>query len=134
MASPDTRTITRIALWLALAYAAALAGPYLYFAFVEGDSASLGGALLAATWTAAPVYAAAAFVGASPSRTGAWLFLALELALIASFAWQFAGSLHSSTGGFIFIGWPIFQWAAIILAFLLALASGWRMRPDFLRD
>jgi hypothetical protein len=134
MALPDTRTIVRVALWLALAYAAALAGPPLYAAFARGGGGTLGGALLAVTWTAAPVYVAAAFVGASPGHRGAWLFLALELALIASFAWQFAGSRHSSTGGFIFFGWPMIQWAAIILVFMIALAFGWRMRPDFLRD
>ena len=130
---PDRKTIARIGFWLALAYAAALAGPHLY-AFFAGDGWSLAGALFVASWTAAPVYAAAAFVGASPNPTGALLFLVLELALIASFAWQFVGSLDSSTGGLIFIGWPIFQWAALVLAFLAALALGWRMRPDFLRD
>ncbi len=134
MALPETRPITRVALWLALAYAAALAGPYLYFAFVESDGASFGGALLAATWTAAPVYVAAAFVGASPNRRGAWPFLALELALIASFAWQWEAVRHSSTGGLIFIFSPLLQWTAIILVFVIALAFGWRMRRDFLKD
>ena len=133
MAPSRTRTITRMAFLLALAYAAALAGPFFYAAVVESDGASLGGAILAATWTAAPCYAAAAFVGASSNRRGAWLFLALEVALVASFAWQFAAVRHSSTGGFIFFGWPMIQWAAIILAFVIALAFGWRMRPDFLR-
>jgi hypothetical protein len=134
MALPETRSLTRVALWLALAYAVLLAGPYFYAAFLLGESDLLGGVLLAATWTAAPVYAAAAFVGASPSRTGARFFLALELALIASFAWGFVGSLHSATGGLIFFTWPLAQWTALVLAFLLALAFGWRMRPDFLKD
>jgi hypothetical protein len=133
MTLPETRTIARVALWLALVYAAALAGPFLYAAFFEGDGASLGGALIATTWTAAPVYAAAAFVGASPTRTGAWLFLSLELTLIASFAWQFLASRDSSTGGFIFFGWPLLQFGALVIAFLIALAMGWRMRQDFLR-
>jgi len=133
MTLPETRTIARVALGFALVYAAALAGPFLYATAVEGDGASLGGALIAATWTAAPVYAAAAIVGASPTRTGAWLFLALELALIVSFAWQFIASRDSSTGGFIFFSSPMVQWAAIILAVPIALALGWRMRPDFLR-
>jgi len=133
MAPPATRMIARFAFWLALAYAAALAGPYLYFGiFLEDEQVSLGGALIAVTWTAAPVYAAAAFVSASPNGAGAWSFLALQVALIASFAWQFVAVLHSSTGGFIFFGWPLVQWIAIVLAFLVALALGWRMRPDFL--
>ena len=130
MALPETRTVTRFALLLALVYAAARAAPPLYYAFVEADGASVGGALIAVTWTAAPVYVAAAFVAASPNRAGAWLFLALELALIASFAWQWDAVSHSSTGGLIFVGWPMIQWAAIIIAFVI----GWRMRPDFLKD
>jgi len=134
MTLPETRTIARVALWLALVYAAALAGPFLYATAVEGDGASLGGALIAATWTAAPVYAAAAIVGASPTRTGAWPFLALELALIVSFAWQFIASRHSSTGGFTFVGWPLLQFGVLVVAFMIALLMGWRMRPDFLRD
>ena len=135
MAAPGTRIIARIAFWLALAYVAALAGPYFYAGlFLEDEHVSLGGALIAATWTASPVYFTAGFVCASPNRTGALFFLGLELALIASFAWQFAASLHSSTSGFTFFGWPVFQWAAIVLAFLIALSLGWRMRPDFLKD
>lgn len=134
MAAADTRTITRIAVLLALAYAAALAGPYFYAGlFIEDEHVSLVGALIAATWTAAPVYVAAALVGASPNRTGACLFLALQVALIASFAWQFAEVRHSSTGGFILLSGPIVQWLAIAVAFPVALAFGWRMRPDFLK-
>ena len=132
---PSRRTIARFAFWLALVYAAALAGPYLYAGlFVEDEHASLVGALIAATWTASPVYIAAGFVSASPNRAGAWLFLLLEVALIASFAWQFVAVRHSSTGGFIFFGWPILQFGALVIAFMVALALGWRMRPDFLRD
>ncbi len=128
------RRIARFAFWLALAYAAALAGPYVYFAVVERDGGSFVGALIAATWTASPAYIAAGFVSASPGRTGACLFLMLEVALIVSFAWELAAVRHSSTGGFIFFGWPIFQFGALVVAFLLALALGWRMRPDFLKD
>jgi hypothetical protein len=133
MAPPRTRILTHLAGWLALAYLLGLSVPFLYAAFVEGDGASLAGAAVAATWTAAPVVAAAAFVGASPGRTGASLFLLLELLLIASFGWEFAASLSSSTGGFIFFTWPLLQWAAIVVAFLVALLFGWRVRPDFMK-
>ena len=133
MAAPRTRILTHLAGWLALAYLIGLTAPFLYAAFVEGDGASLGGAAVAATWTAAPVVAAAAFVGASPGRTGASLFFLLELLLIASFGWEYAASLSSSTGGFIFITWPLLQWTAVLIAFLVALLFGWRMRPDFMK-
>jgi hypothetical protein len=121
-----------VAGWLALAYLLALALPFVYAALVEGDVASLAGAAIAGTWTAAPVVSTAAFVGASPGRIGAALFLLLELLLIASFGWEFAASLSSSTGGFIFLTWPLVQWMAIVVAFLVALFFGWRMRPDFM--
>jgi hypothetical protein len=128
-----TPILTYVAGCIALAYLLALSVPFLYAAIALGDGASLGGAAVAATWTAGPVVAAAAFVGASPNRIGASLFLVLELLLIASFGWEFADSLSSSTGGFIFFTWPLAQWAAIILAFLVALLFGWRMRPDFMK-
>jgi len=134
MGQLSRRTIARFAFWLALACGAALAVPFLYAVLFEGDGASLGGALLAAIWTGAPVYCAAAFVSASPDRTGAWSFLALQALLIATAVSQYIGSHESSTGALIFVFWPIAQWAAILLAFLVALALGWRMRPDFLRD
>ena len=134
MARSPAPFVSTAAGWLALAYVLALSLPFLYGAFFAGDGASLGGALVAATWTAAPVVAAAAFVGASPNRLGATLFFVLELLLAASFAREYWMSLSSSTGGFVFLTWPLLQWAAILLAFLLALLLGWRMRSDFLKD
>jgi hypothetical protein len=134
MAPQRTPILTHLAGWLALAYFLALVLPFVYAAFVQGDGASLGGAAVAGTWTAAPIVAAAAFVGASPGRMGALLFFMLELLLVASFCWEFAVSLSSSTGGFVFFTWPLIQWAAIIVAFLVALLFGWRMRPDFMND
>lgn len=134
MAPPGTRIVAQLAGWLALAYALALSLPFLYAAFAESDGASLAGAAVAATWTAAPIVAVAAFTGASPSRVAAVLFFVLEVLLIASFCWEFLSVRSSSTGGLIFFSWPLLQWAAIGVAFLVALLFGWRMRPDFLRD
>jgi len=133
MAQRRTPILTHLAGWLALANLLGLTLPFLYAAFVEGDGASLAGAAVAATWTAAPVVTAAAFVGASPSRIGASLFLLLELLLIASFGWEFVTMPHTSTSGLIFLSWPLLQWPAILLAFLVALLFGWRMRPDFMK-
>jgi len=133
MAPRRTHILTHLAGWLALAYLLALSLPFLYAAFVEGDGASLGGALVAATWTSAPVVAAAAFVGASSSRIGAALFFALELSLAASFGLEFITMPRTSTSGFIFLTWPLLQWLAIVVAFLVALPFGWRMRADFMK-
>lgn len=80
-------------------------------------------------WVAAPILFAAAFVGASSTRLGAAAFLTLELALIASVA---AVLLWGDPLGLVFL--PILQAIAITVAFLIALALGWRMRPDFLKD
>jgi hypothetical protein len=134
MATRRIPILTHSAGWLALAYLLALSLPFLYGAFADGDGGALGGALVAATWTAAPVVAAAAFVGASPSRPGAAFFFLVELLLIASFGWEFATMPATSTSGFIFLSWPLLQWSVILVSFLFALRFGWRMRPDFMME
>jgi hypothetical protein len=132
MAPPETRNIARFATWLALAYALALSVPFLIGMLIEADLASLGGAAIAATWTAAPVVAAAIFVRASATRAGALFYLGFELLLIASFACAFVAVRASSTGGFIFIVWPLAQWVVLITISFIAFAFGWRQRPGFM--
>lgn len=133
----EGRTLPRTAGWIALAYAVALAVPNLWGGIVYGDGAALVGAFVAATWTAAPVVAAAGFVAASPTRLGMMMFLAFELILIASFGWVFVDVLFvhpSSMGGMVFITWPLAQWIAIVIVSIVAFLLGWRGRPDFLNE
>ncbi len=127
------RTISSIACWLGLAFLLACALPMLW-------SASGGGAILSAIlfscWIAAPVFGMAALASASPSPRGAAAFLGLELALIA---WTvravLQANLHGNSTAFAgVVLLPVLQWPGVLLAFLLALACGWRMRPDFLKD
>ena len=136
MAPPAVKSVSRAAGWLALAYLLAWALPLLWGGGVEGDAGALAGAFLAAPWIAAPVIAAAAFVGASPTRAWAATFLAGELALVAWTAWvtvrAFRYGNSTAAVGYIFL--PMLQWCAVVAAFLFALALGWRMRPDFLKD
>jgi len=127
--------LPRTAGWIALAYAIAIAVPNLWGGIYYGDGAALIGAFVAATWTAAPVVAAAGFVAASPTRPGMRLFLVFELILIASFAWVFIDVAYvhpSSTGGFVFLTWPLVQWIAIAIVSIVAFLLGWRRRPDFM--
>lgn len=87
-------------------------------------------------WLAAPVVATAAEAGASPDRGGAINHLALEAILIIYSIWSGIDiNLHgnsTSAIGILFL--PILEWRAFLLVFLVALACGWRMRPDFLKD
>ena len=80
-------------------------------------------------WLTAPIAVAAAFVSASSTRIGAAAFLTLESLLILSVVAQLGWGRPL---GLAFL--PVLQAGAIVLAFLLALALGWRMRPDFLKD
>jgi hypothetical protein len=128
-------TLPRVAAWLALGYAATLALPFVYGDFAERDAASLIGALVAGTWTAAPVVAAACFVAASRTRLGARFYFTVQLALIASFAWEFyqVWYVHpSSTGGFVFFTWPLLQWGTILVVAGVAAAFGWRAKESWL--
>ncbi|MDQ8755256.1 hypothetical protein RCO27_03340 [Sphingosinicella sp. LHD-64] len=92
--------------------------------------------MIGAPWIAAPAIAIAAFVRASPTRLGALLFLVFEFALILWTAWFTYGvyAYGNSTASIGFLFLPILQWGAVLVAFLIALALGWRMRPDFMKD
>jgi hypothetical protein len=119
--------------WLALAFVLTLFGMLLTMAVRSGEMAELLIGLPGLAWLTAPIVGAWAFVGASPTRTGALGFLALELGLIGSVVWVYLVTMSSSTGSLALAVWPVYQWGAILLAFMLALALGWRMRPDFLK-
>jgi hypothetical protein len=132
----DTRTLSRTAGWLAFGYSLLVTGFMLWNVFQESDGAMLLLALLVIPWLAAPVVAAAAGAGASPTRLSAMTYLSLEIGLILFSIWSTVDMfLHgNSTAGIGILFLPIPEWGAFILIFLLNLACGWRMRPDFLKD
>jgi hypothetical protein len=133
---PGTSLLSRTAGWLALGYFLLVAGFMLWNVLPERDGAEFLLGLLVIPWLAAPVVAAAACAGASPNRQGAITFLMFEMALILLSIWATADMLvyGNSTAGIGILLLPILEWGAFNLVFLVALACGWRMRPDFLRE
>ena len=119
---------------LALAYAIAVAGFCLWGAFYEAEVLLFS--LILIPWFVLPVLAAAAGAGASPTSLGAMTYLLLEAALILFSIWATVDTrLHgNSTASIGLLFLPVFEWLVFGLVFLLALACGWRMRPDFLRE
>ena len=133
MAAPGLRILYRAAGWLAVAYFAAFAVPGAISEIREGVPGMVLVVIPVAFMMAIPIIAAAALVGASSTRIGATAFLLLELSLCAStvgFFWYYRDD------GVVFSLplWPIAQGAAICLVFMVALAFGWRIRPDFMKD
>jgi hypothetical protein len=128
------RLFDRAALGLLIAFALGLLVVFVWSLVAAGEP---GGVILAnlfgILWLALPIAAAAALVGASPSSAGALLFLLLEILLVLSVAFFFLPGLGWGAGiALMFM--PILHAGVIILVFMIALAFGWRMRPDFLRD
>ena len=97
-------------------------------------------ALFVIPWLAAPAPGGRFGVAASTSRAGAAAFLALEAALIVSMAWldQDIARSGNSTAAVAFLFWPVFEWGAVALFFLVAWLSAGvgatigrtRRRPD----
>ncbi|HYD13311.1 MAG TPA: hypothetical protein VEC11_10735 [Allosphingosinicella sp.] len=123
------RSFDRAATFLALIFALGLLAELVRSSLAGGVAREILIGLPGLLWVAAPSLVAAAFVGASSTRAGAGAFLALEIALILSVIAQL---LWGGPLGLMFL--PLLQAGAILLVFLGALALGWRMRPDFLRD
>jgi hypothetical protein len=127
------RAIGHAAVRLALGYSLAMAAPSLWGSW-SGDGVSIVGALIAATWSAAPAYGAALFAIASATRAGSALFLGAELLVITWFAWTVVdlSILHpSSTGAIAYFTLPLVQWTALILVAGVAALLGWRARDNW---
>jgi hypothetical protein len=129
-------TISRVGGWMSLVYLLAFFLPFLWIGIRHGDGGALVGAFLGGPWIAVPVMCAATLIGASPTRLGATIFLLLELGLICwtgSFMIN-AYSHGNSTAAIGLFILPAIQLFVVAVAFTIALACGWRMRPDFLKD
>jgi hypothetical protein len=133
MAHPPDRTLVRTASLLVLGYALAITGFTLQGIAHEGEAEALLMALFVIPWLAAPAMAAACGVAASTIRAGAAAFLALEAALIVSMAWldQDIARNGNSTAAVAFLIWPVFQWGAVAVFFLVAWLFGWRGRDNW---
>lgn len=119
----------RIAKWLGLAYAAAIAAVPLWSAESAEGMLVLPLLLL---WMVGPAGLAGLAADVSADAAGAWSFLGLEAGLIL---WTLWSSLHlifiapdAQNGIAIGFAIPFYQYLAAAAFFLVALALGWR--PD----
>jgi hypothetical protein len=127
------RSFDRAALLLVLVFALGLVGELVWSALAAGAPGEIPLGLLGIIWLTLPIAAAAAFVGASSTQAGATAFLGLEVLLILPVvAVLIPGLDWGGALGLMFM--PFLQAGAIILVFLIALAFGWRMRADFLKN
>ena len=132
---PDRVTnlaLPRAARWLAIAYAAAMA--VVWGLWASWDQGMGLFAILAFGWQIAPVAASALLVRASAAAKGQSAFLLLEIALILVNAalWVDLNFVHLDPQNPIalVIFFPLYQLAAVGLAFVGALFLGWRARPN----
>jgi hypothetical protein len=117
--------VTRIrpssaALWLGLAYAAAVA-----LVLVKGSAE----AVWFLPWIVGPAAVAAFGVRFSPSPRAAWAFFAFEAAVIGSTAWLWVDLLiiaPDAQNGIAMMLFPGVQFVAVLLWFAIAALLGWR--------
>jgi hypothetical protein len=130
---------TGIAKWLGLAYAAGLAAFFLIGADAP-DVVVLS--LLFLPFYLGSAAAAAMLVKASRTRLGAWVFLAVEAVVVAStpgaFVWAKVMAdrdLWTAAGASMFMAFvvPVYQYAAVLVVFVLAFLLGWRARDSWLK-
>jgi hypothetical protein len=127
------RFLDRAALALVIAFALGLLALFVRSAILYDEGSNILPDVLGIIWLSLPIAVAAALVGASPGGEGATLFLTLEILLILLVvAFLLPGLGRGSALALMFL--PFLQYAAIILVFVIALAFGWRMRPDFLKN
>jgi hypothetical protein len=126
-------TPTRVANWLGLAYAAAIA--VATFSAADAPDVVLMG-FIAIPWLVGPALAAAVCAKASRTLLGAWLFVALEAVIVASTVagWSYLIYVdpHSTNAIAMLFTLPLAQYGAAALFFALVSAFGWRARRAFL--
>lgn len=124
----------RASKYLLLAYALALAGPWLFFASWD-DEASVLVAPFVYAWQAGPVVLAALCVRLSSEAGMAGWFLAVQAAIVLSTAWLWYDltfvHLDPQNPIALLIFLPLWQYVALAAAWLIALAAGWRPRRDW---
>jgi hypothetical protein len=117
------------ALWLGLAYAAAVS----LFLLAGADAPDVVAlSLLLIPWVVAPAALAAFGAGFSQSTGAAWAFVAVELAVVGSTAWLWTYLIVVAPGalnGVPMILFPVAQYAAVLLSFAVAGLLGWRPKP-----
>ncbi len=82
-------------------------------------------------WIVGPAGLAAIGAKLSPSEGGAWAFLIVEALIIGSTIWlwfHFIVVAPDAQNGIAMMFFPVLQYAAVALFFLLAALFGWRAR------
>jgi len=117
-----------ISMWLGLAYA----GGVILFLLWGADAPEV--VLLDfqfLPWIVGPAAFAAGGSDLSPSEGGAWAFLILEALIIGSTIWVWFYLIviePDAQNGVAMILFPILQYAAVAVFFILAALFGWRAR------
>jgi hypothetical protein len=120
---------TAMSKWLGLAYAA---GVILFLLWVTAAPDGVLFSFLFLPWIVGPAALAAMGANLSPSIGGAWAFFILEAVIIGSTIWVWfylKVVAPDAQNGFGIVLFPVLQYAAVALFFLIAVLFGWRARP-----
>jgi hypothetical protein len=119
---------TAVSKWLGLAYA----GGVILFMIWGADAPDVALlSLLFFPWIVGPAGLAAIGAKLSPSEGGAWAFLILEALIIGSTIWLWFHLIvvaPDAQSGIAMMLFPVLQYAAVGLFFILAVLFGWRVR------
>jgi hypothetical protein len=121
--------------YLFLAFALAMAALLLFSAARSAEATAFLIAPLLWAWVIGPALFAAACVRLSDRQPPAAWFLAVEAALVAWTGWSWYDltfvHVHSTNAIGLAVSIPVMQYSAVGAAWLVALAAGWRRRPDW---
>jgi hypothetical protein len=123
-----------MAKWLGLAYA----GVVILFLLRGADGPLVAlGSLVFLPWLVGPAGIAAFVAKRSNSKGGAWAFFILETLIIGSTIWlwiEVTLIAPDAQSGIAIILFPVFQYAAVVVLFVIAFGLGWRSRPAKTHD
>jgi hypothetical protein len=119
---------TAVSKWLGLAYA----GGVILFLLWNADAPDVVLlSFLFLPWIIGPAGLAAIGAKLSLSKGGAWAFLFLEMLIIGSTIWLWFHLIvvaPDAQNGIAMMFFPVLQYAAVAVFFLLAVLFGWRAR------
>jgi hypothetical protein len=124
---------TAMATWLGLAYA----GVVILFLLRGADGPLVAlGSLIYLPWFVGPAGVAAYVAKRSTTKGGAWAFFILDMLIIGSTIWLWIDLTVApdAQSGIAIMLFPLFQFAAVFVFFVLALGLGWRSRPAEMRS
>jgi len=125
---------TAVSKWLGLAYTGGIA-VFLFWGADAPDVVLLS--FLFLSWIVGPAWLAAIGAMLSPSETGARAFLVFEALIVSStiLLWfDLIVIAPDAQNGIAMMLWPVLQYTAVALFFLVAILCGWRARRTGAND